>query len=462
MSTTDDIFQKIITLAKIRGFVYPSSEIYDGFAGVYDYGPLGVELARRIKDTWWKNMVQTRDDIVGLDSGIATDPRVWEASGHTTGFTDPMVYCKKTGRRYRADHLLEAIGVAADERMSLDEFTALFEKHRADLKLEGTDPADLSSVTYVNLLVESNLGHMEKDGKPVPVYLRGETCQGIYINYKNVLDTMHPTIPFGIAQIGKAFRNEISPRQFLFRTREFEQMEMQYFVHPSEAEKTFSTWKDKRMQALIALGLQKDNLRFTKHERLVFYAKDAYDIEYNYPFGWKELEGIHNRGDYDLSQHSKHSGIDLSYYNQEKEERFTPCIIETSIGVGRLFLAILADAYQEETLDSGDVRTVLKLKPSLAPVQLAILPLMKKEPLQKKARELYDMLKSRFSVMYDENQSIGRRYRRQDEIGTPLCLTVDFESLDDGMFTVRDRDSMKQEKVTMDDLATYVQSRVEE
>lgn len=443
--------ETLVTLAKKRGFIFPSSEIYGGFGGVYDYGPLGVELANNLKKTWWHTMVRSRPDIVGLDAGIVMNPKIWEASGHTKGFADPVVTCKKTGKRFRADHLLEDIGVRADERMSLEEFKEVFEKHRHALKPERCNPKDLSEPEFQNLLVTTNIGIEEET-----VYLRGETCQGIYADFKQVLDSMHMKIPFGIAQVGKAFRNEISPRQFLFRTREFEQMEMQYFVKGENAERYFEEFRNLRLKALENLGIRKENLRITPHERLVFYAKAAVDIEYNYPFGWKELEGIHNRGDYDLTQHTKHSGEKLTYFDQETNEHITPHVIETSIGVGRLFLAVLNDAYDEEKLPDGTERTVLRFKPAVAPMTAAVLPLMRKDGHPEKAKEVYATLSAVCSAYYDDTGTIGRRYRRADEIGTPFTVTIDYDTLKDGTMTVRHRDSMKQERIPGDGIAEYI------
>ena len=442
--------ETLVEFAKQRGFLYPSSEIYGGFSGVYDYGPLGVELARNVKELWWRQMVRRRFDIVGLDAGIVMHPRVWEASGHTEGFSDPVVECKKTGKRFRADHLLEAIGVAADERMSLEEFRVLFAKHKGALQVSECSPEDLGEPTMQNLLVPAQLGGEE-------VYLRGETCQGIYVNFKNALSTMHLSVPFGIAQIGKAFRNEIAPRQFLFRTREFEQMEMQYFVYPDEAARAFERLRDERLQGLEEMGLKREHLRVTPHERLVFYAQAAEDIEYHYPFGWRELEGVHNRGDYDLSRHAEYSGERLTYFDQERGEHITPWVVETSVGVGRLVLALLSDAYTTETLPDGSERVVLKLAPSIAPMSVALLPLLRKDGLPERARELFKVLSDSFSVYYDETGSIGKRYRRADEAGVPYALTIDHTTLSEGSVTVRDRDTMEQQRVAIADLVAYLE-----
>ena len=450
MVTLDTILQ----LAKQRGFVFLSSEIYDGFAGVYDYGPLGVEMVNNIKKQWWQTMVRARPDIVGLDSGITMHPKIWEASGHTTGFADPVTVCQKTGKRFRADHLLEDVGVSADERMSLEEFREVFAKHKSELKVDGCDPNDLSEPEFQNLLVTSNLGVV---GEDEVTYLRGETCQGIYVNFKQVLDSMHLHLPFGIAQIGKAFRNEISPRQFLFRTREFEQMEMQYFIHGENSKQYFDEFLALRLQALKDMGIKEENLQTTPHERLVFYAKAAVDIEYQYPFGWKELEGIHDRGNYDLTQHSEHSGQKLTYFDQDRNEHIIPSIIETSVGVGRLFLAILSDAYDEESLEDGSTRTVLRLHPDIAPMTAAVLPLMRKDGHPEKAKEVYAALAQQYSVYYDETGAIGKRYRRADEIGTPFAITIDYDTLKDETVTVRQRDSMQQERVAIAEIAQYLE-----
>ena len=451
--------ENLTTFAKKRGFIFPSSEIYDGFSGVYDYGPLGVELANNIKQDWWRTMVRMRPDIVGLDAGIVMNAKVWEASGHTKGFADPAVICTKTKKRFRADHLLEEIGVSADERMTLEEFQKIFAQHKEATKPEGCDPKDLGEPFFQNLLVTSDIGASDNDG--APTYLRGETCQGIYVNFKQVLDTMHLSLPFGIAQIGKAFRNEISPRQFLFRTREFEQMEMQYFTREEEAEKHFKDFLKARTEALIQLGIKKENLRTLPHERLVFYAKAAEDIEYNYPFGFKELEGIHNRGNYDLKQHTQHGGERLTYFDQETGEHITPHVIETSIGVGRLFLAILNEAYDEEVLPDNTKRVVLRFKPSIAPITVAVLPLMKKDGLAEKAKEVYTELAGNFSTHYDQTGAIGKRYRRADEIGTPYAVTIDYDTLKDATVTLRDRDSMQQERIAIEDLVEHLKKTLE-
>lgn len=451
--------EKIVSLCKRRGFIFPSSEIYGGFAAVYDFGPYGVELANNIKQAWWRQMVQLNDNIVGLDSAIFMHPKIWEASGHVAGFADPLVECKKCHSRLRLDHMLEELGIAADEKMSEAEIEKIFVDNKKKIKCPNCGGNNFTDVKKFNLLVKSNLGNFTDDWQKEPVYLRGETCQGIYVNYKNVLDSARVKIPFGIAQIGKAFRNEITARQFIFRTREFEQMEMQYFVSPEEEMKEYEKLKKARWQFHLSLGIKEKNLAWHKHANLVFYAKAAYDIEYNFPFGFKELEGVHARGDYDLSQHAKFSGQDLSYIDPQTKEKYIPHIIESSVGVGRTLLAVLADAYEEEKVGE-DTRVVLKINRNLAPVKIAIFPLLRNKPeLVKKAKEIFDSLKINYMCEFDDNGNIGKRYRRQDEIGTPYCLTVDFDSLEKGDVTVRDRDSMKQERIKILDLENFFRDK---
>lgn len=453
---TSVTMEKIVSLAKRRGFVFPSSEIYGGFAAVYDFGPYGVELAKNIREAWWQAMVHDHDNIVGLDSAIFMHPKVWEASGHVGGFSDPLAECKKCQTRSRVDHLLEEIGVQADEKMTESEINALFDEHKSKIACPKCGQKEWSEAKNFNLLVESNLGDFTGTGEN-KTYLRGETCQGIYINFKNVLDSTRVKVPFGIAQIGKAFRNEITARQFIFRKREFEQMEMQFFVHPSEAERFYNEWKEKRFQYYIDLGIKPENLKWHEHENLVFYAKAAWDIEYRYPFGFKELEGVHNRSDYDLTQHSKFSGTDLSYRDPMTNEKFMPWIVETSVGLDRTFLAVLCDAYTEEGISEGDTRVVLKFPKKLAPVQVAVFPLMKNKPeLVAKAREVFDMLRPHLRCEFDDNGNVGKRYRRQDEIGTPACITIDFDTLENDTVTVRDRDSMEQCRVAIAELKNYL------
>lgn len=457
----DDKFLKIISLCKRRGFVFSSSEIYDGFAAIYDYGPYGVELANNIKKVWWKEMVQLRDDVVGLDSSIFMSPKVWEASGHVKNFTDPLTECKKCHSRLRLDTLLEEAGVFADEKMTEDEINNLLTENKEKVKCPNCGANDFTPGKNFNLLVQSNLGSFTGNYQESPVYLRGETCQGIYVNYKNIVDSSRVKIPFGVAQIGKAFRNEITARQFIFRTREFEQMEMQYFIKPGEDKKCFEEWKKTRYDFFIKLGFKEENLRFHEHENLVFYATNAYDIEFNFPFGFKELEGIHARGSHDLGQHSKFSGQELNYLDPQTGEKFIPHVVETSVGVGRIFLAALSDAYCEEKINETDTRVVLKLSNILAPIKVAVFPLLKNKPeLVSKAKEIFDELKNYWQCEFDDNGNIGKRYRRQDEIGTPYCLTVDFDTLEKGEVTLRERDSMKQEKISLENLLPFLQKNL--
>ena len=454
--------EKIVSLCKRRGFVFPSSEIYGGFASIYDYGPYGVELENNIKRAWWKTMVQEREDIVGLDAAIFMHPKVWEASGHIAGFSDPLIECKNCHSRWRADHLLEDIGVFADEKMSEEEINEIFNQHKDKVKCPRCGERDFTSVRKFNLLVKSNLGNFAGDWTEAPVYLRGETCQGIYVDYKSILDSTRVKIPFGIAQIGKAFRNEITARQFIFRTREFEQMEMQYFTHPDEEMREYEKLREYRWQYYVKqLGIREENLRWKKHKNLVFYAKEAYDIEYKYPFGFDELEGVHARGDYDLTQHAKFSGQNLSYRDPKTKEQYIPHIIESSVGVGRTFLALITDAYTEEDID-GETRIVLKFKKNVAPIKVAVFPLLKNKPeLVDKAKEIFNSLKSEFMCEFDDNGNIGKRYRRQDEIGTPYCITVDFDTIEkDNTVTVRDRDTMKQERIRIEELREFLAEKL--
>ena len=456
-----NVMDKIISLSKRRGFVYPSSEIYGGFAGVYDFGPMGVELENNLKAHWWKWMVYKRQDIVGLDSSIFMSPQIWKASGHTKGFSDPMAECRECHVRIRVDKVLSEIGVMADEKISEEEINVLFNEHKKKIKCPNCKKQNFTNVRKFNLLVKSNLGDFTESNS-APSYLRGETCQGIYVNFKNVLDSEHMKLPFGIAQIGKAFRNEISPRQFLFRTREFEQMEMQYFMKPKDEMVEYEKLREYRWKVVLSLGIKEENLRWKKHDNLVFYAKEAYDIEYNFPWGFDELEGIHARGNYDLTQHSKGSGKELVYQDPETNEKFIPHIIESSGGVGRLFFAILCDAYTEDEM-GGESRVYLKLKPNIAPIKAAVFPLLKNKPeLVKKAKEVFCMLSEEIQpIAFDDNGNIGKRYRRQDEIGTPFCVTVDFDTVEkDAGVTVRDRDSGKQERVNITDLVEFLKAKL--
>ncbi len=439
---------ELASFAKRRGFVYQASEIYGGVAGMYDFGPYGVELKNNLKQAWWRSVVNKNINVMGLDSAIIQHPRVWEASGHTERFSDPMVDCRACKHRFRADKL---VGIDSTDQTELVEGLKT-------TKCPNCGKIDWTAPRSFNLLVETSLGSVE--GEKQTSYLRGETCQGIYTNFANVVDTTRTKVPFGIAQIGKAFRNEITPSDWLFRQREFEQMEMQMFVHPDDAEVVFEQWKSERMswQASI-LGVE--NVRFREHgpNERAHYAKAAFDIEYKYPFGFKELEGIHNRGDWDLSRHSKYSGRDLSYFDESRKERFMPWVVETSVGVDRLFMAVLHQAYSTE-LVNDEARTVLRLRYDLAPVKVAVLPLSKKPELNQMAQDIFADIAGDYYVEYDETQSIGRRYRRQDEIGTPLCVTVDFESLDDRAVTVRERDSMAQTRVQVSELKSFLSDKL--
>ena len=441
--------------------MYPSSEIYGGFGAVYDYGPYGVLLSNSIKDEWWKTMVQRQPNIVGLDSSIFMHPDVWKASGHVSGFSDPLAECKKCNARVRVDHLLEDIGVEADEKMTEEEINTLFNEHRDGIKCPVCGQKDFTDAKNFNLLVKANLGNFNEDWTKEPTYLRGETCQGIYINYKNVVDSTRVKIPFGIAQIGKAFRNEIAGRQYVFRTREFEQMEMQYFVKPDDEMVEYEKLREARFKFYLDLGIKEENLKWHKHENLVFYAKEAYDIEYNYPFGFKELEGVHARGDYDLGVHSKATGKDMQYLDQKANEKFLPHIVESSVGVGRILLALLCEAYTEEELEGGDKRIVMKFSNKIAPIKVAVFPLLKNKPdLVSKAKEVFADLSNDLMCEFDDNGNIGKRYRRQDEIGTPYCVTIDFDTLEDETVTVRDRDTMDQERIKISDLKNYLRDKI--
>lgn len=432
--------EKIVSLAKRRGFIFPGSEIYGGLSGTWDYGPLGSELKFNFKQAWWKYMVSERENVFGINASILMNPKVWEASGHTAAFSDPLVECKACHERVRADQEEEK---EAHEREHEDN------KERT----EWTKPKKF------NLLVEAKLGVIE--GEKSTVYLRGEITQGVHVNFKNILDSMHPKLPFGVAQIGKAFRNEITPGNFTYRLREFEQMELQYYVRPEEKEamETFEKWKEERMRWYVSLGMDKKKLRFREHaaDERAHYALAAWDIEYQTPFGWKEAEGIHHRGDWDLSRHSQFSGQDLSYFDAETKERFIPWTIETSCGVERPLLYFLLDAYYED----GD-RVVLKLHPKLAPYKAAVFPLLANKPaLVDKAREIFKNLKTTgLSIAWDDRGNIGKRYYAQDEIGTPWCVTIDHQTLEDDTVTARDRDTMKQERVVARELTAYFKSKL--
>ena len=439
--TTDQKrMEEIVSLAKRRGFIFQSSDIYGGLTSAWDYGPLGVELKNRLQEFWWKEMTQLHDNIVGLDAAIMMHPRVWEASGHVESFVDMMVEDTVTNERYRFDHLPE-------------------ENQKSMTSPKGNP---LSDPRRFNLMFQTHLGPVEDEGSLI--YLRPETAQGIYVNYKNVVQTSRVKIPFGIAQVGKAFRNEIVTKNFIFRTCEFEQMEMQFFVHPSEDEQWFEYWKERRIKYYDKLGIRSDKLRFHQHgpDELAHYAKDAFDIEYEFPFGWNELEGIHNRTDFDLKRHSEYSGKDLTYLNDQTKERYIPYIIETSAGLTRSVLMVLSDAYEEEEVSEGDTRVVLRFHPKVAPVTVGVFPLVKKDGLADLARDIERNLREDYATFYDQGGAIGRRYRRMDEIGTPYGITVDYQTKEDNTVTLRYRDSMAQERVPVPELPAKIHTAMRE
>ena len=428
--------EKIVSLSKRRGFIFQSSEIYGGLGSCWDYGPLGVELKRNVKEAWWKAMVQERDDMVGLDASILMHPQTWVASGHVQQFADPLVECKSCNLRFRADDL----------------------KDSKDNKCPSCG-GQLTDPRMFNLMFKTFMGPVE--GEAAVVYLRPETAQGIFVNFENVLNSSRKKIPFGIAQTGKAFRNEITTGNFIFRSREFEQMEVEFFVKPGTDKDWFQYWLQERFNWYVKLGINREHLRLRQHgkDELAHYALDCYDIEYLFPMGWSELEGIANRGNFDLVQHAKYSGKDLSYFDEETQERITPYIIEPSAGVDRSVLAFLLDAYHEEVVEK-EKRVVLRLHPALAPIKVAVLPLSRNEKLLPLAKEVYGEVRRAFVTQYDDSQSIGRRYRRQDEVGTPFCVTIDFQSLDDRQVTIRDRDSLKQIRVPLEVLKATLAAKL--
>ena len=500
----EDVFKKIVSHCKEYGFVFPSSEIYDGLAAVYDYGQNGVELKNNIKQYWWKSMVLLHDNIVGIDSAIFMHPTIWKASGHVDAFNDPLIDNRDSKKRYRADVLIEdqiakyeekidkeiqkakkRFGDQFDEAqfratnarvlenqqkrdalherysvamnaMDLEELKQIILDEEIVCPISGT--RNWTDVRQFNLMFSTEMGASADNS--MKVYLRPETAQGIFVNYLNVQKTGRMKIPFGIAQIGKAFRNEIVARQFIFRMREFEQMEMQFFVKPGTELEWFAKWKETRMKWHQNLGFGAENYRFHDHEKLAHYANAATDIEFKMPFGFKEVEGCHSRTNFDLSQHAKYSGKKIEYFDPETNESYTPYVIETSIGVDRMFLSIMCHAYTEETLENGETRVVLKLPAALAPTKLAVMPLTKKDGLPEKAQEIIKQLRFHFNCKYDEKDSIGKRYRRQDAVGTPYCITVDHDTLTDGTVTLRNRDTMAQERVKIDDLVGIIEDKV--
>ncbi|MFV0502238.1 MAG: glycine--tRNA ligase [Bacteroidales bacterium] len=500
MAQNEDLFKKIISHSKEYGFIFPSSEIYDGMAAVYDYGQNGVELKNNIKNYWWKSMTQMHENIVGIDSAIFMHPKIWKASGHVDAFNDPLIDNKDSKKRYRADVLIEdhiakiedkinkevekaekRFGESFDKaqflstnprvlenQAKIDSISKTFAQLMNDNDLVGvkslieelgivcpvSGSRNWTDVRQFNLMFSTQMGSVSEDGNTV--YLRPETAQGIFVNYLNVQKTGRMKIPFGIAQIGKAFRNEIVARQFIFRMREFEQMEMQFFIRPGTETEWFKYWKETRQNWHLSLGIDIENYRFHDHEKLAHYASAATDIEFRFPFGFKELEGIHSRGDFDLKSHQEHSGKKLQYFDSELGESYVPYVIETSIGLDRMFLAILSNAFEEEKLEDGSERVVLRLPRMLSPYKAAVLPLVKKDSMPEKAREIFNQLKSEFMIQYDEKDAIGKRYRRQDAIGTPYCITIDSQSLEDNTVTIRERDSMLQERISIDEIEAYI------
>ena len=502
---SEDLFKKIIAHAKEYGFVFQSSEIYDGLSAVYDYAQNGVELKNNIRDYWWRSMVQHHENIVGIDSAIFMHPTVWKASGHVDAFNDPMIDNKDSKKRYRADVLVEdhvakiqakmqkevtraakRFGDAFDEEQfittnprvvgyqeQIEQIKARLYKAMDNEKLEDiktliedlqiacpvSGSRNWTDVRQFNLMFGTRMGSLSDDASTI--YLRPETAQGIFVNYLNVQKTGRMKIPFGIAQIGKAFRNEIVARQFIFRMREFEQMEMQYFVRPGEEKKWFEYWKDQRLKWHYDMGIPREYYRLYEHEKLAHYANAAYDIEFNFPIGFKELEGVHSRTDFDLGAHQKFSGKKLQYFDNEIDESYVPYVVETSIGLDRTFLAVLSYAYKEEKLDDGSERVLMRIPPFLAPKKAAILPLVAKDGLPDKAREIMDTLKYDYMCQYEEKDSIGRRYRRQDAIGTPYCITVDHQTLEDRSVTIRERDTMKQDRIPIEKIKETIAEKLQ-
>lgn len=460
---------KVVSLCKRRGFVFQSSEIYGGLASIWDYGPLGIALKNNIANYWWREMTQLHDNIVGLDASILMHPQVWKASGHVDGFVDPLVDCKQCKARFKAQDLIKQW--KAKKKLAAIADGEIAEGGEGNLDqlakvrwIEATCPScgttgNLTAPRQFNLMLKTFLGPVEESA--AVVYLRPETAQGIYVNYQNVVNTARVKLPFGIAQIGKAFRNEITPGNFIFRTREFEQMEMQFFVSPADASEWLVKWRDKRFEYYKKLGIRAEKLRLHQHtpQELAHYAADAYDIEYEFPFGWQELEGIHNRTDFDLKRHTEHSGKDLSYLNEETKERFVPYIVETSSGLNRTLLTCLVDGYYEDTQE-GDTRTVLRLAPAIAPFKAGVFSLVKKDGLAEMADQLANDLRKVGAVFVDHSGSIGRRYRRMDEVGTPWGITVDYQTKEDETVTLRDRDTLEQFRIKMAELPSWIAGKL--
>lgn len=447
---------KIVNLCKNRGFIFPGSEIYGGMGNTWDYGPVGVEFKNNIKRTWWKRFVQESPNTYGLDAAILMNSRVWEASGHTTSFSDPQMDCKKCKTRHRADNLIEAHskGQVNPDLMSNEEMQAYIQQHHVCCPKCGN--FDWTPIRQFNLMFETSRGVTEEGQNKI--YLRPETAQGEFVNFLNVQRSCRAKVPFGIAQIGKAFRNEITPGNFIFRTIEFEQMEHQWFCKDGDDEKYYNLFKEKAMNFALDLGIDKQHLRFHDHDKLAHYARAACDIQYLFPMGWNELNGIHNRSDYDLSRHQEYSGKSMLYLDPFTGEKYVPNVIEYSIGADRLTLALLCEAYDEETLENGETRVVMHFHPAIAPYKVAVLPLQKN--LSEKAKEVYAMLSKEFMCDYDDAGSIGKRYRRQDEIGTPFCITIDFDTLENNTVTIRERDSMQQIRLPIDKICDYVGEKI--
>jgi len=474
MIKNEDVFKKVISHAKEYGYVFPSSEIYEGLGAVYDYGQNGVELKKNIKDYWWKAMVQLNENIVGIDSAIFMHPKIWKASGHVDSFSDPLIDNKDSKKRYRADTLIEDKILQYERKGKTDKAAALLANMEAclansDLKglkalieeheiVDETGSKNWTDIRQFNLMFSTQMGSVADTSDEI--YLRPETAQGIYVNFLNVQKTSRQKIPFGIAQIGKAFRNEIVARQFIFRMREFEQMEMQFFVRPGQEMEWYEHWKEKRLRWHLALGTDPASYKFHDHAKLAHYANAALDIEYEFPFGFKEVEGIHSRTDFDLKRHQEFSGKKLQYFDPEINENYIPYVVETSIGADRMFLLILCNSYDEETLPDNSVRTVLRIPPILAPVKLGILPLMKKDGLGEKARAIFEDMRFHFMCQYDEKDAIGKRYRRQDAIGTPFCITIDHQTLEDDTVTIRFRDNMEQKRIPINGILPIMQDEL--
>ena len=504
MENNEDLFKKIIGHCKEYGFIFQSSEIYDGLSAAYDYGPNGIELKNNIKEYWWKSMVNMNENIVGIDSAIFMHPKIWKASGHVDAFNDPLIDNKDSKKRYRADILIEdftkkienkiqkdiakarqKFGDQFDEKQFISTNKRIIDREKRikdiknkfnqaisnknlskvktlieelDIKCPISGTCNWTDVRQFNLMFKTEMGSTSESSSEI--FLRPETAQGIFVNFLNVQKSSRLKIPFGIAQIGKAFRNEIIARQFIFRMREFEQMEMQFFVKPGDEIKWYDYWKGTRLKWHENLNLGKDNYRFHDHESLAHYANAACDIEFKFPFGFKELEGIHSRTDFDLNAHIKYSGKKMQYFDPEINQHYTPYVVETSIGLDRMFLAILSSSFKEEKINENETRTVLKIPPHISPVKLAVLPLTKKDNLPKKAREILHSLQINFSCQYEEKDSIGKRYRRQDAIGTPYCITIDHETLENNSVTLRNRDNMSQERVMISDLKSIIETKL--